>query len=305
MKSALSKDKVKVKTNEGYVVVDKSKLEGIKGTKGLEAQNKALQKATGNSNLRFNAARNKYRFWKTKDQAKIKEADVYDFTKPNTRMINGIEYERPYKWGELGIANRQWQSPKQMNGILDKIEVSGLKPTGRTQADIDYGNRRISQNFSVAQLRELSNKINPMVSEWKSLKTQAHSARKNAAEALGKARKATDPQIKANYENSAKSYLDYIRNKAKEYQKLKGDVKDGKITFDLGSNKQVELAWNDILKKYGVKYKQGGSIQKLASGNSINGNPYGVLQAFGTYDPSNYVSTYGGEQKGMQNDVTY
>lgn len=273
MKGALSKDKVKVKTNEGYVTVDKSKLEGIKGTKGLEAQNKALQKATGNSNLRFNAARNKYRFWKTKDQAKIKEADVYDFTKPNTRMINGVEYERPYKWGELGIANHQWQSPKWMNGILDKIEVSGLKPTGRTQADIDYGNRKISQNFSVAQLRELSNKVNPMVSEWKSLQTQAQSARKNAAETLSKARKATDPQIKANYENSAKSYLDYIRNKAKEYQKLKGDVKDGKITFDLGSNKQVELTWNDILKKYGVKYKQGGSIQKLASGNNINGNP--------------------------------
>lgn len=273
MKGALSKDKVKVKTNEGYVTVDKSKLEGIKGTKGLEAQNKALQKATGNSNLRFNTARNKYRFWKTKDQAKIKEADVYDFTKPNTRMINGVEYERPYKWGELGIANHQWQAPKWMNGILDKIEVSGLKPTGRTQADIDYGNRKISQNFSVAQLRELSNKVNPMVSEWKSLQTQAQSARKNAAEALSKARKATDPQIKANYENSAKSYLDYIRNKAKEYQKLKGDVKDGKITFDLGSNKQVELTWNDILKKYGVKYKQGGSIQKLASGNNINGNP--------------------------------
>lgn len=273
MEGALSKDKVKVKTNEGYVTVDKSKLEGIKGTKGLEAQNKALQKATGNSNLRFNAARNKYQFWKTKDQAKIKEADVYDFTKPNTRMINGVEYERPYKWGELGIANHQWQSPKWMNGILDKIEVSGLKPTGRTQADIDYGNRKISQNFSEAQLRELSNKVNPMVSEWESLQTQAQSARKNAAEALSKARKATDPQIKANYENSAKSYLDYIRNKAKEYQKLKGDVKDGKITFDLGSNKQVELTWNDILKKYGVKYKQGGSIQKLASGNNINGNP--------------------------------
>ena len=273
MKGALSKNKVKVKTNEGYVTVDKSKLEGIKGTKGLEAQNKALQKATGNSNLRFNAARNKYRFWKTKDQAKIKEADVYDFTKPSTRMINGVEYERPYKWGELGIANHQWQAPKWMNGILDKIEVSGLKPTGRTQADIDYGNRKISQNFSVAQLRELSNKVNPMVSEWKSLQTQAQSARKNAAEALSKARKATDPQIKANYENSAKIYLDYIRNKAKEYQKLKGDVKDGKITFDLGSNKQVELTWNDILKKYGVKYKQGGSIQKLASGNNINGNP--------------------------------
>lgn len=294
MKGALSKDKVKVRTNEGYVVVDKSKLEGIKGTKGLEAQNKALQKATGNSNLRFNAARNKYRFWKTKDQAKIKEADVYDFTKPNTRMINGVEYERPYKWGELGIANHQWQAPKWMNGILDKIEVSGLKPTGRTQADIDYGNRRISQNFSVAQLRELSNQISPVVTEWKSLKTQAQSARKNAAEALSKARKATDPQIKANYENSAKSYLDYIRNKATEYQKLKGAVKDGKVTFHVGNNyKPVEISWNDILRKYGIKYKQGGSIQKLANGNSINGNPwYSGLSTKGDFDVNKYKYNY-------------
>lgn len=294
MKGALSKDKVKVKTNEGYVVVDKSKLEGIKKTKGLEAQNKALQEATGNSNLRFSAARNKYRFWKTKDQAKIKEADVYDFTKPNTRIINGVEYERPYKWGELGIANHQWQAPKWMNSILDKIEVSGLKPTGRTQADIDYGNRRISQKFSVAQLRELSNQISPVVTEWKSLKTQAQSARKNAAEALRKARKATDPQIKANYENSAKSYLDYIRNKATEYQKLKGAVKDGKVTFHVGNNyKPVEIAWHDILRKYGIKYKQGGSIQKLASGNSINGNPwYSGLSTKGDFDVNKYKYNY-------------
>lgn len=294
MKGALSKDKVKVKTNEGYIVVDKSKLEGIKKTKGLEAQNKALQEATGNSNLRFNVARNKYRFWKTKDQAKIKEADVYDFTKPNTRIINGVEYERPYKWGELGIANHQWQAPKWMNSILDKIEVSGLKPTGRTQADIDYGNRRISQNFSVAQLRELSNQISPVVTEWKSLKTQAQSARKNAAEALRKARKATDPQIKANYKNSAKSYLDYIRNKATEYQKLKGAVKDGKVTFHVGDDyKPVEIAWHDILRKYGIKYKQGGSIQKLASGNSINGNPwYSGLSTKGDFDVNKYKYNY-------------
>lgn len=294
MKGALSKDKVKVKTNEGYVVVDKSKLEGIKKTKGLQAQNKALQEATGNSNLRFNVARNKYRFWKTKDQAKIKEADVYDFTKPNTRIINGVEYERPYKWGELGIANHQWQAPKWMNGILDKIEVSGLKPTGRTQADIDYENRRISQNFSVAELRELSNQISPVVTEWKSLKTQAQSARKNAAEALRKARKATDPQIKANYENSAKGYLDYIRNKATEYQKLKGAVKDGKVTFHVGDDhKPVEIAWHNILRKYGIKYKQGGSIQKLASGNSINGNPwYSGLSTKGDFDVNKYKYNY-------------
>lgn len=63
--------------------------------------------------------------------------------------------------------------------------------------------------------------------------------------------------------------------------------------------------WRDIFTKNHFYFKEGGSIQKLANGNSINGNPYGVLQAFGTYDPSNYVSTYGGEQKGMQIDGTY
>ena len=41
-------------------------------------------------------------------------------------MINGVEYERPYKWGELGIANHQWQAPKWMNGILDKIGEFGM-----------------------------------------------------------------------------------------------------------------------------------------------------------------------------------
>lgn len=63
--------------------------------------------------------------------------------------------------------------------------------------------------------------------------------------------------------------------------------------------------WRDIFTQNHFYFKEGGSIQKLANGNSINGNPYGVLQAFGTYDPSNYVSTYGGEQKGMQIDGTY
>ena len=89
-----------------------------------------------------------------------------------------------------------------------------------------------------------------------------------------------------------------------EYNKLRSMVKKGSITFGNGQNK-VQADWKDILAKYRIAYKEGGSIQKLANGNSINGNPYEVLQAFGTYDPSNYVSTYGGEQKGMQIDGTY
>lgn len=301
MKGALSKDKVKVKTNEGYVVVDKSKLEGIKGTKGLEAQNKALQKATGNSNLRFNAARNKYRFWKTKDQAKIKEADVYDFTKPNTRVINGVEYERPYKWGELGIANHQWQSPKWMSKVLDKISTRGLKPTGRTQASIDRqaarqrSNRQPSDAQFVARqtktLRDEWKANNATNSEYQQLKASIERARKLAAseQAAGRVTQANA------YRNQAQQDIKSIRDLTPEYNRLRGMVQNGNITFTgkRDTSRQVTQAWNDILKKYGVKYKQGGSIQKLANGNNINGNPwYSGLSTKGDFDVNKYKYNY-------------
>ena len=301
MKGALSKDKVKVKTNEGYVTVNKSKLEGIKGTKGLEAQNKALQKATGNSNLRFNAARNKYRFWKTKDQAKIKEADVYDFTKPNTRMINGVEYERPYKWGELGIANHQWQSPKWMNGILDKIEVRGLKPTGRTQASIDRQAARQSSNRQPSDAQFVARQTKTLRDEWKAnnatsseyqqLKASIERARKLAAseQAAGRVTQANA------YRNQAQQDIKSIRDLTPEYNRLRGMVQNGNITFTgkRDASRQVTQAWSDILKKYGVKYKQGGSIQKLANGNNINGNPwYSGLSTKGDFDVNKYKYNY-------------
>lgn len=281
MKGALSKDKVKVKTNEGYVVVDKSKLEGIKGTKGLEAQNKALQKATGNSNLRFNAARNKYRFWKTKDQAKIKEADVYDFTKPNTRMINGVEYERPYKWGELGIANHQWQSPKWMSKVLDKISTRGLKPTGRTQASIDRQAARQRSNRQPSDAQFVARQTKTLRDEWKANNT-ANSEYQQLKASIDRARKlaaseqAAGRVTQANaYRNQAQQDIKSIRDLTPEYNRLRGMVQNGNITFTgkRDASRQVTQAWNDILKKYGVKYKQGGSIQKLANGNNINGNP--------------------------------
>lgn len=301
MKGALSKDKVKVKTNEGYVVVDKSKLEGIKGTKGLEAQNKALQKATGNSNLRFNAARNKYRFWKTKDQAKIKEADVYDFTKPNTRMINGVEYERPYKWGELGIANHQWQSPKWMSKVLDKISTSGLKPTGRTQASIDRQAARQRPNRQPSDAQFVARQTKALRDEWKANNT-ANSEYQQLKASIDRARKlaaseqAAGRVTQANaYRNQAQQDIASIRSLTPEYNKLRGMVQNGNITFTgkRDTSRQVTQAWNDILKKYGVKYRQGGSIQKLANGNNINGNPwYSDLSTKGDFDVNKYKYNY-------------
>ena len=318
MKGAISQDKVKVKTNEGYVTIDKSKLEGIKNTKGLQAQNKALQEATGNANLQFSAVRNKWRKWKTKDQADIKESEVYDFTKPNTRMINGVEYERPYKWGELGIADHKWQYPRWMSGIMDKIETTGLKPTGRTQADIAASSPTSNptggttgttsptstSQLSIAELRELSSKLKPLREEWAKLKGAASNARKSRALDLQAARKETNKDIRHAYLASAEQNRQSMEALATEYAKLRNLVNNNKLTFELGpSKKQVDIDWNAILKKYGIKYKQGGSIRKFQAGGQPN--PYASLLDFGEYSKDAYTANYGGNQVGMQTNGVY
>ena len=70
-----------------------------------------------------------------------------------------------------------------------------------------------------------------------------------------------------------KEAWDKLQGARTEYNKLRNMVKNGSITFGNGRNK-VQADWKDILAKYRIAYKQGGSIQKLASGNSINGNPW-------------------------------
>ena len=49
----------------------------------------------------------------------------------------------------------------------------------------------------------------------------------------------------------------------------------------------IQADWKDILTKYKIAYKEGGSIQKLANGNSINGNPwYSQLSANSKINPA-------------------
>lgn len=222
------------------------------------------------------------------------------------------KWQSPIHWGQKTATrydiyqtkDGQYTNASGLKGWLDPYK---MQRESQTPATLITPPSISLQDASFAQRKELLSKLRALSDEWKSLKTQAQSARKNADAALDKASKATDPQIKKNYENSAKSYLDYIRNKAVEYQKLKGKVNNGKITFDVGtsSNKRrIELAWDDILQKYGIKYKQGGSIQKFGDGG-VNGSPYAVLESFGTYDPANYAVKFVGDQKGMQLDGTY
>ena len=77
-----------------------------------------------------------------------------------------------------------------------------------------------------------------------------------------------------------------------EYNKLRNMVKNGSITFGSGRSK-VQAQWKDILNKYKIAYKQGGSIQKLANGNNINGNPwYSDLSTKGDFDVNKYKYNY-------------
>lgn len=69
-----------------------------------------------------------------------------------------------------------------------------------------------------------------------------------------------------------KEAWDKLQGARSEYNKLRNMVKKGSITFGNGQNK-VQADWKDILAKYRIAYKEGGSIQKLANGNNINGNP--------------------------------
>ena len=70
-----------------------------------------------------------------------------------------------------------------------------------------------------------------------------------------------------------------------EYNKLRSMVKKGSITFGNGQNK-VQADWKDILAKYRIAYKEGGSIRKFNPGGSINGAPfYTSLESKKVTDP--------------------
>lgn len=81
-----------------------------------------------------------------------------------------------------------------------------------------------------------------------------------------------------------------------EYNKLRSMVKKGSITFGNGQNK-VQADWKDILAKYRIAYKEGGSIQRLANGDTINGNPwYSGLSTKGDFDVNKYKYNYNTNQ---------
>lgn len=296
MNAAISQDKVRVKTNQGYVTIDKAKLDAIKKTSGLEAQNKLLQEATGNQNIRFNAARNRYRRWKEKDEANIKETELYDFSKPNTRVINGETYERPYKWGELGIANHQWSSPKWLQNIGNRIETAGLKkvetpkpssqPTAQATPQSTPSNST-SVDFSKAQAEAQVN-LAPG-SAYQKLKDTIKRTR-----GLIASDQAAGRTVSANaYRSALRQDIEELRSMTPEYNKLRALTTPspiGRSIKDVDNGNTILRNWQDIVKKYNLKYKEGGVI-KAQKGTKTDWRlgltPYDVNKYQTTVDTSN------------------
>ena len=167
--------------------------------------------------------------------------------------------------------------------------ATGTSTTGNTAATgtSATGNTQLS----MAELRELSSKLKPLREEWAKLKGAASNARKSRALDLQAARKEPNKDIRDAYLASAEQNRQSMEALATEYAKLRNLVNNNKLTFELGpSKKQVDIDWNALLKKYGIKYKQGGSIRKFEAG----GQPdwYSALQAKGDYDSNKYAHEY-------------
>ena len=225
------------------------------------------------------------------------------------------KWQSPIHWGQKTATrydiyqtkNGQYTNASGLKGWLDPYKVQSkyqTEATPKTAPNSQTSNSQTSnsqtsnsqtsislKDASFAEKKEVLNQLRALSDEWKSLQPQAQAARKNAEAHL----KAKNLKAKKSQKRRAKRQLDDVRNKAVEYQKLKGKVNNGKITFDVGTSsnkKQIEIAWDDILKKYGIKYRQGGSIQKFGDGG-VNGNPwYSQLNAKGDYDINKYKYSY-------------
>lgn len=352
MDAAISQDKVKVKTNQGYVPIDRAKLDAIKKTSGLEAQNKLLQEATGNQNIRFNAARNKYRRWKEKDEANIKETELYDFSKPNLRTINGETYERPYKWGELGIANHQWTSPKWLTNLRNKFGTAGLikveqsapkaTPQSSTVSNIPTSNLPAVINPKPWTLSQSNPAFEGSIANIRAQQAAANARRRQAIENIDDShapaaaanrnqyleREGVDKAVQESKVNQTpgstyqklldeykqaqeavrnssntidanyyREYMDVVRQQLRDltpaYNKLRASLQSSpsgqQITFTNGQTSVVRN-WQDIVKKYNLKYKEGGII-KAQKGTKTDWRlgltPYDVNKYQTTVDTSN------------------
>ena len=181
-----------------------------------------------------------------------------------------------------------WQNPlHRVNNPIRKYDVyenaGGMytNQQGIRGWFMPYGGDKISKSniLGVPRKTKQVKADTDIVKQWVQNAVNERAANENL---LRDFQAASDMRRQAKNSGNIKDYHDAITlqkeawNKLQgartEYNKLRSMVKKGSITFGNGQNK-VQADWKDILAKYRIAYKEGGSIQKLANGNSINGNP--------------------------------
>lgn len=116
--------------------------------------------------------------------------------------------------------------------------------------------------------------------------------------------------VKNPYKNSLLKQPTPSSSPKKKYEKLRVTAKSKQQIFNSPLNNSPERynyvrrsvqsntgdevkTWRDLFTKNHFYFKEGGSIQKLASGNSINGNPwYSGLSTKGDFDANKYKYNY-------------
>ena len=286
--------------------VTAEQLETLKKQKSLEDINKEFKKIHPDAELSSFFRNGKWQQLRHLHFNNPQVKSVYDFSRLNNPGIfSDANIWQVARKGNLHGMDIDIKNPYK-NSLLKPTNT----PTNSNTAPTSGGTTPKSPSFSKEDLQEIKKQTQGLQSEWKNANLDEIKNAKDKAKAAAKnAQNATDPSEKKHWADQAKRWRLSYRNGQTEYNRLRKLVDNkGNLTFDVGtgSNKhQIKVAWSDILKKYGIKYKQGGSIRKFQAGGQPNGNPYASLLGFGEYSKDAYTASYGGNQVGMQTNGIY
>lgn len=274
--------------------VTAEQLETLKKQKSLEDVNKEFKKIHPDAELNSFFRNGKWQQLRHLHFNNPQVKSVYDFSRLNNPGIfSDANIWQVARKGNLHGIDIDIKNPYK-NSLLKPTTTPTAAPTTGT-TPTSGGTTPKSPSFSKEDLKEIEKQTQGLQSEWNNANLDEIKKAKDKAKAAAKnAQNATEPSEKKYWADQAKRWRLSYRRGQTEYNRLRNLVdKNGNLTFDVGTgaNKhQIKVAWSDILKKYGIKYKQGGSIRKFGEG----GQPdwYSALQAKGDYDSNKYAHEY-------------
>lgn len=184
------------------------------------------------------------------------------------------EFKKIYPDAELGsfFRNGKWQQLRHLH--FNNPQVKSVYDFGRLNNQGTFSNSNIWKVARENNLRGISLDVkNPYKNSLLKQPTSSSSPKRKYERSRATAK--SKQQVTNSPLNNSPERYNYVR---RSVQSNTGD--------------EVKT-WRDIFTKNHFYFKEGGSIQKLASGNSINGNPwYSRLSTKGDFDVNKYKYNY-------------